>query len=55
MGGTRITFSKNIFENILSLAGVEPFFFADPANTYSDLPFELLRLDLCANALTGRK
>ena len=48
-------FFKNIFENILSLTGVESGFFADSANIYQDLPFELLNLDLCGNVVIGRK
>ena len=48
-------FSKNIFEDILSLTAVASGFFADSANTYQDLPFEPLKLHLCANALIGRK
>ena len=51
MGGTGLTFFKTYFrEYILSLTGVEPALFADPANTYTDLSFELLKLDLCALA-----
>ena len=42
-------------EDNLSLTGVESGFFADSANAYQDLPFEVLKLDLCANALIGRK
>ena len=56
MGGTGFAFFfKSIFDNILSLTGVESGFFADSANAYQDLPFELLKLDLCANAFFGRK
>ena len=55
MGGKELAFFKNIFEDILSLTGVESGFFADSVNTYQDLPFELLKLDLCANAVFGRK
>ena len=52
--GTHL-FQQTFFEKILSFTGVEPGFVADPANTYPDLPFELLKLDLCAYALIGRK
>ena len=45
---------KNILELMLSLTGVESFF-ADSDNAYQGLPFELLKLDLCANAVIGRK
>ena len=55
MGGMGLAFSKNIFEDILSFTGVESVFFADSVNTYQDLPFELLKLNLCANAVFGRK
>ena len=55
MGGTGLAFSQNIFEDILNLTGVESVFFADSANKYQDLPFNLLKLDLCANAVIGRK
>ena len=57
MGGTELTFFKNIFEDIFSLTGVESDFFADSAKskTYQDLPFELLMLGLCENALIGQK
>ena len=55
MRGTGFTFFKNIFDNILSLTGVESDFFADSDNTHQDLPFELLKLELCANAVFGRK
>ena len=55
MGGAEIAFFKNIFGNILSLTGVESGFFADFVNTYPDLPFEQLKLNLCANAIIGRK
>ena len=48
-------FFKNIFEDILSLTGVESDYLADSANTFQDLPAELLRLDLSANAVFGRK
>ena len=51
MGGTRLAWFKNIFENTFSLTGVESGFFADSANTYQDLSFELLKLNLCANAV----
>ena len=54
MCGTGFAFFKNIFENILSLTGDESVFFADSANTYQYLPYELLKLDLCANAVFGR-
>ena len=30
-------------------------FFVDSANKYKDLPFKLLKLDLCANVVIGRK
>ena len=55
MGETGLAFFKNIFEDILSLNGVESGFFEDSANTYQDLPFELLKLDLCANVVIDRK
>ena len=53
LGGTELTFfKKNMFENILSLTGVAAF-----CRSYQyipNLPFELLKLDLCANAVIGR-
>ena len=55
MSGTGFAFFKNIFENILSLTGVESGFLADPANRYPDIPFDQLKFDLCANAVIGRK
>ena len=55
MGGMGLVFFKNLFEDILSLTGVEWVFFADSVNIYQDLPFEVLKLDLCANAVFGRK
>ena len=55
VGGTGPAFFKDIFENILSLTGVESGFFADSANAYQDLSFELLTLNLCANVVFGRK
>ena len=55
MGGAGFALFKNIFENILSLTGVELGFFADSTNTYQYIPFELLKLDLCAKAVFGRK
>ena len=55
LGGTGFALSKNVFKNILSLTGVESGFFADSTNARQDLPFELLKLDPCANAVFGRK
>ena len=46
---------QKYFRGILSLTAVASGFFADSANTYQDLPFEPLKLHLCANALSGRK
>ena len=54
MGGKELAFSKKI-EDIVSLTGVQSGFFADSVNTYQDFPFELLKLDLCANTAFGRK
>ena len=42
-------------QNIWSLTGAELGFFPDSPYTYKDLPFELLKLDLCANVMIGRK
>ena len=55
MGGMGLAFFKNIFEDILSLTGVESGFFAHSINAYQDFPFELLKLDLCGNDVFGRK
>ena len=55
MGGMGLAFFKNIFEDIFSLTGVESGCFADSNNTYPDLPFEQLKLDLRANIFFGRK
>ena len=55
MSGKGLTFFKNIFKDILSLIGVELGLLADSANSHQDLPFELLKLHLCANAVIVRK
>ena len=49
-----ITFFKTYFREYFEF-GVVPGFFADPANTYPDLLYELLKLDQCANAVIGQK
>ena len=50
-----IVHTKNVFGNILSFTGVESGFFADSANTCQYLPFELLKLDQCANSVSCQK
>ena len=56
MGGIGPALFKNIFEDILNFTGVESGFLQILSIcTYQDLPFELVKLDLCANAVFGRK